>query len=101
DDGRLAALLSDARRHRLARFLLAARHHHLGAQGGEALDDGAADALARPGDHRDLAGEIEWIGHAIPPPLPLPVGWAKRAEQSEARVPTNGGHGRFADATRP
>jgi len=29
------------------------------------------------------------------------VGWAKRAQRSGARVPTNGGHGRFARASRP
>ncbi len=55
----VAAVFPDAVGDLLAGVGLAAGDHHLGAKARHQLRRGAADAAARAGDDRDLAGEIE------------------------------------------
>src|SRR5690606_20917075 len=52
-------LCVDLRRGRVARILLAARNHDLGALFGHRLRGGFADAARRSGDQRNLAGHVE------------------------------------------
>src|SRR5262249_32567200 len=62
-EARLAALLLDDAGRRLAARCVAVDDDYLGARFRESERGGAADAVARAGDQRDLAGKIEihWI----------------------------------------
>jgi hypothetical protein len=63
DHDRVATRGADALGHRLARLRLAARHNHLGAEPSQKLGRRAADAAARSGDDRHLAGQVEGCLH--------------------------------------
>jgi hypothetical protein len=61
-----AALLPDGCRRALCRFPVAVYDDDLGATPGKCQCGGPADAVAGPGDQRDLAVEI----HGVPPRVP-------------------------------
>jgi hypothetical protein len=62
---RLAALLPDDPGGRLAGRRIAIDDHNLGAASGKGERGGAANAVTRTGDQRNLAGKVQI--HGVPP----------------------------------
>ena len=103
DEARLAALLADDAGGRLAAAASRSTTTTLAPRFGEGQRRGPADAVARAGDQRDLAGEVQI--HGVPPidiVVPRAPGSSRHAGSSVGRITAFAGSRRFLpDLPRP